>query len=114
MRRETLATELTPLLSVRTRNAIAHSLGVLAGAALLWVEIERYSATLASTGGTYGTATSTGAPKFAVRPEAEMRTAALRLFRAFLAELGLTPSSIGRVDRGAMPQTGDGLERYFR
>lgn len=85
----------------------------IAATAILWSEIEQCNAALATTGATFETKTTSGAPKLALRPEAEMRMAALRLLRAYLAELGLTPGSVGRVDRAAMPESPDAFERFF-
>jgi P27 family predicted phage terminase small subunit len=81
---------------------------VLAAAALAWAELERCTAILSDKGESYETTTTTGALKIVLRPEVHLRNTALRLLKAYLGELGLTPAAIGRVDRGAMPKRPDG------
>jgi hypothetical protein len=59
-----------------------------------------------------------GAPKLVLRPEVANRTATLKLLRSYLETLGLTPSSVGRIDLSAMPRPRDAArdarhERFF-
>lgn len=86
----------------------------LTGAALAWVQLESDTAALAN-GSTYESETTNGARKILLRPEVHSRTASLRLLKAYLVELGLTPVSIGRVDLTAVPKprSRDPGEQYF-
>jgi phage terminase small subunit len=86
---------------------------VLATAACAWVQLERYSAVLSEKGDVYETSTTTGALKIMPRPEVHLRNAALRLLRGYLGDLGLTPLSIGRVDRKAVPPAESPLEEQL-
>jgi len=85
---------------------------VLVGAALAWATLERTTAVLGAAGDTYETSTTNGALKIVPRPEVAQRNTALRLLRAYLAELGLTPAALGRVDRAALPKR-PGTARSF-
>ena len=76
---------------------------VLAGAAVAWVSLQRSTETLARVGETYETTSTNGALKVVERPEVESRNKALRLLRAYLSELGLTPAALGRVDLAKLP-----------
>ena len=77
---------------------------MLAGAAIAWVQLQECTKVLGEKGRTFETSSTTGALKILPRPEVEMRNVSLRLLRAYLIELGLTPCSVGRVDRAVMPR----------
>jgi P27 family predicted phage terminase small subunit len=80
---------------------------VLTGATLAWVQLERCTKVLAENGESYETTTTTGALKIMARPEVQLRNTVLRVLKGYLAELGLTPAAIGRIDRTAFPQEED-------
>jgi phage terminase small subunit len=91
---------------------------VLEGAALVLASLQRYTATLTEAGETYESATTSGALKICTRPEVHLRDTALRLLKGYLAELGLTPGSVGRIDLSGMPRPRDAahdayFERFF-
>jgi phage terminase small subunit len=84
------------------------------GGALTWASLKRCTAVIDEKGETYESRTTTGALKILVRPEVHLRNTMLRLLKGYLAELGLTPSSIGRVDCAALPREEDELSARRR
>lgn len=84
---------------------------VLTAAALAWAQLERCTTVLSEEGESYETTTTTGALKIVARPEVHLRNTAMRLLRAYLVELGLTPAAIGRVDRASLPQPPTAMEQ---
>jgi hypothetical protein len=92
---------------------------VLTAAAIIWDQLRTDTEALTTeAGSTYPTTTTKGAPKLVLRPEVANRTATLKLLRSYLETLGLTPSSVGRIDLSAMPRPRDAArdarhERFF-
>jgi phage terminase small subunit len=86
---------------------------VLTGGAIAWAQLQRTTGVLGEQGDTYESETSNGARKIVVRPEVQMRAAALRLLKGFLSELGLGPVAIGRVDRAALPKEEDNAGTFL-
>lgn len=70
--------------------------------AIRFDEIESHQAVLAL-GRTYATTTAAGATTYRVRPEVAMLADAMKHSQSLLSELGLTPTTIGKInlERGA-------------
>jgi phage terminase small subunit len=92
---------------------------VLTPTAIIWEQLRQDTEALATeAGSTYESTTTKGARKLVLRPEVSNRAATLKLLRSYLETLGLTPSSVGRIDLSAMPrQRTDAeearVERFF-
>jgi hypothetical protein len=77
---------------------------ILTAAAVALAQLMSCNQVLAEKGTSYETTTTTGALKIVARPELATRNTSLRILKGLLAELGLTPLAIGRVDRTAIPK----------
>lgn len=73
----------------------------IATAAVRMVEIEILSEAIEDAGHTYETISTTGSRMIKARPEVAQRSEALRHLQSLLAEMGLTPSAISRVQSNA-------------
>lgn len=72
----------------------------LAMAALRLSEIDELSAIIETEGRVYQTTNTKGDISFKSRPEVAQRNEALRHLQGLLAEFGLTPASLGKVNAG--------------
>ena len=70
---------------------------MLAMAALRLCEVEQYTEVLETEGVTYEAETKVGGIMLRARPEAALRSEALRHAHALLAEFGLSPATVSKV-----------------
>jgi P27 family predicted phage terminase small subunit len=88
---------LEELLHAQKLHTAAFAESLLLGAVKL-AEIHALSLELRRDGLTFETTTTTGAPKRMAHPALGTRDQAMRTLRQVLNDLGLTPTSLGRVD----------------
>jgi hypothetical protein len=99
---------------VRATGTATKSFGVaLEGAAVVLAAVRRHAATVTAEGDTYTTTNTNGDPNVLPHPAAAQLNTSLRLLRAYLSVLGLTPMDCGRVDRVVLPMEEDENARFL-
>ena len=82
------------------QRASPHDQHTILNAALAMGEVHECSIMIADCGRTYETENSQGGRMIRPRPEVSQRSDAMRRATSCLAELGLTPASVGKVSVG--------------
>lgn len=82
------------------QRASPHDQHTIMNAALALGEVHECSVVIADYGRTYETTNSQGGQMIRPRPEVTQRSDAMRRAQSCLAELGLTPASVGKVSAG--------------